>query len=179
MRDLKPNRLGGLKATNLYDPTHKAVFQCLVSMWTANAAFSEQQLFEQFCAALIRDRLLEKSELTRFSELQSAVALSAITAMHFTELDLGDGWGATLLATRDGHPNGKATLGVSATGVLPTLRKGKVRVAGFMFVTSLDTDTYCDQSLLSAASNLPTWDCPIELSPDKKLKRLGPIPTSA
>jgi hypothetical protein len=132
-------------------------------------AFNDDDLFEDFCASLISNDLLEPKQREEFARIKPVIALYAIACMHECIIDLGDGTKAALSASIN---CGSGTMGVYAEAEV--IANGiNVRVNGPMFTTSLKGADHCEPSLL--ISPMPKWNCHLELTPRKTLAELGTI----
>lgn len=170
IKKLRPNSSGGLTAEALTDTNEQAIANCLIGYNRGpRLAFSEERLFKEFQDALLVDRLLEEHETTQFSNLRRAVSLSAITAMHLTEIDLGDGTKAQLSAAAN---CGSGTLGMNAIATVHYPPVGDVGLGGGFYITSMPADECCEPTLLEEPS-FPYWECPIEITPEQMLTVLS------
>ncbi len=170
IKKLRPNSTGGLTAETLTSTNELAIVNCLTKYIRGpNQAFSEDRLFKEFQDALLVNGLLEQPETKQFANLRRAVSLSAITAMHLTEVVLGDGTRARLSAAADcGH----GTLGMNALATVHNPRVGDVGLGGAFYITSMPADECCEPTLLEDPS-FPHWECPLEITPEQMLTVLS------
>ena len=133
------------------------------------AAFSEEKLFTEFRDALLADGLLLENDTTGFAKARKALSLSAVAAMHLTEIKLGDGTKAELSAMAD---CGDETLGIvtKASVHIPS-KGGDIFMGSPVYVTSFSADACCESELLKEPS-FPNWTCPIELTREISLAPL-------
>lgn len=118
---LEPNGSGGLTAAKIADPKEWSIIVCLTRYFKGiGSTFSEDQIFNGFRDALIDEGLLEKEEAKCLSRVRKAICLNAVTVMHLTEIDLGDGTKAKLSAIAD---CGGGTIGVMASAPVFSPRK--------------------------------------------------------
>ena len=170
IKKFRPNSFGGLTAETLTSATDLAIVNCLTKyVRGTQPAFSEERLFTELQDALLADGLPKVDEVPQFSNLRKAASLSAITAMHLTEIDLGDGTKANLSAMAD---CGGGTLGMMVKATVHNPPVGDVFLGGNIYATSMPADECCDPALLTEPS-FPNWDCPIEITIEQKLARIG------
>jgi hypothetical protein len=77
------------------------VFLCVANNLKGGPLFSDNDLFEDLCRALINQGLLQPSEKLALRKSKPAVSLFALTEMHNKTIDLGDGGIAKLSITSD------------------------------------------------------------------------------
>jgi hypothetical protein len=160
------NADGTLTVTNKHTPKEMKVMECFMNYIPVLTAFTGDRLFDDFAGTLRSHALLEKSELRKFAELKPAVMLFAITVMHRCLVVLDDG----AITQLEASPSAS---GISVNALVPVVNHGQpneVRVASPIFTADLETEQYCDPSLLS---NAHSWDFELEVTADVRLGRLA------
>jgi len=133
----------------------------------AMAAFDEDALFNEFAASLVSNKLISPRAARLLAPLKGTIALFALTHMHQSIIDLGDGTEAHLAATPLG--NSKGNIVVSASAIVGP--DGNMTVVVPIFITS-QTLASCEAVLQQSDGGKP-WSFPLELTPAKRLTRLG------
>jgi hypothetical protein len=144
------------------------LFNFLAGTLTFSPLFTEDSLFRDFCDALIENALLEKAERAELDPLKGAIALFAVTYMHQSFVDLGDGIKGYL----DAMPYGGGSDTIAVTANVPAIGRKKVTMAHAVFLTERTVENDCAPDL-PFADRHPTWDFPLEVGSDKKLRKLG------
>src|SRR5262249_45969072 len=144
------------------------LLKCVAGWVVAKPAFTDDSLFEEFQTVLEKNKLLRADEKQAFFRLKPLIALFAITSMHQCIIVLEDGPPAELMA--DCH-NQEKTLTVLATALCPDEKIPTLHFSASIFSTSLRATDWCDAPLLEGTDQ-DKWLYPIELGPDKKLRRM-------
>jgi len=130
-----------------------------------NPALRAQEVFEDFRAVMIKNKLMVEKDSSKLERARALIILHAITAMHGTEFDLGDGIGGTLQAGFDNqYGNLEITTALHLTGYLKPV---SLKIG--MFWTDLAGKDHACETLLNQPG---PWDFPVEIH-DNKLSPIG------
>ncbi len=136
-----PTPGGGVTKAKIFDQQELAVFQCIARYCKGGALFKDDDLFEDFCRALQRQRLLRTNEKQRLKKAKPALSLFALIAMHNRAIDLGDGTTANLKISADIEGG----LGTFAFGLVDQAPGGGSTTIGvWIFETDLPIPDYCE-----------------------------------
>ncbi|TIU47181.1 MAG: hypothetical protein E5W19_23255 [Mesorhizobium sp.] len=147
-------------------PGELSLLNCLTSTMRAMPAFNEDGLFDEFAASLAANKLISPRDIRLLASLKGTIALFALTHMHQSIIDLGDGTEARLNASALGDAQGHIV--VFASAELNADNKN-LTVAHPIFVTS-QTLANCDPAIQGESH---PWPFPLELDAAKRLSRLG------
>jgi hypothetical protein len=145
------------------------LFNFLAGNLTFKPLFTENVLFDELCDALVENGLLKKGEIPNLLHIKGAVALFALTHMHQCFVKLGGEVKGYLEASAYG--GGSNQIAVLAT--VPAMDSKGVRISHAIFLTDRTIAADCDANLAHLDPQNPVWTYPLELAPDKKLRRLG------
>lgn len=182
----------------LPSPTERefAALRFLYGHFASTPAFNGDRISAEFCDALIEANLVRYDDTRRLQQLAETVVLFAISMMHGSMIDLGDGTKAELYGTPD---TGNRTIGIWAiadldagqTSVTSATNTGqdRVRLGGPAVETNLHPKDCCEAKLileplkvtqplasqggLAVDTDAPMWTFPIELNANRKLSKLA------
>ena len=171
-----------------------ALLKNLTGHFTLSPAFTGERIYKELQDALIESGLLKHKELRMFRPFESTIILYAISIMHGSIIDLGDGTKAALFATADA---GRGTMGIwaiadldpkqSIVRIVPRVTVGRDEIGGPAIETDLKADECCEPALRLSplvisrkletsglANKAPYWDFLLELNAaNRKLTKLG------
>jgi hypothetical protein len=137
-----PSRISRLKVESRQE---EDVLVYAASHMKGGPLFDDNDLFEDFYRALIRQNNLQAIEKQALKKAKAAISLFALTAMHNRSIDLGDGSIAHVSIVADIKNN----LGIFAhSEVLRDYGGGPVIAFIWLFETGLPTTRYCDQPVI-------------------------------
>jgi hypothetical protein len=166
MKKFVPIPTGGYTLTSPLTNNEAALLRVAISYIVAKPVFQDNALITQMRSVLTKNGLLNQDEHCKFCLLKPSIVLFAITAMHQCTILLDSPPPADLMAERTAD----GTLGVLAMAACVTDEVPAAYIAVPIFSTTLAAQDWCEQSLLDGQWK---WEFPIELSPDRKLRRLG------
>lgn len=134
-----------------------------------NPALRSQEVFDDFKYVMVKNGLLEKTESHELEAVRSLIVLHAISVMHGTAFDLGDGITGELQA---GFNNQQGCLEITATPKLEGYPKAIFMKVG-LFWTDLQGKDHVDPTLMD---NDGPWTFPIEIK-EALITPLGGITT--
>jgi len=141
---MKPTGEGRISKVILETQDEFEVFACVVSNMKGGSLFTDDDLFEDFCRGLQRQRILRVNEKNTLKQSKPAISLFALLAMHNRSIDLGDGSVARLAIALDV----KKRLGTFAfSEVVKDYGSGSTTAGAWMFETGLAISDYCEQSV--------------------------------
>jgi hypothetical protein len=160
---VKPD--GTLAIPSNLPANERKLIEILATRLVVRPAFTSDRLFNDLSETLRSNGLLHRNELHRFKELKPVIALFAVSVMHNSDVNVGDGRKCKLKAAADGVGE---TMHVQAS--VPTIANPNLRVASSIYSTDLKSEEHCDQLLLTSPK---PWDFDIEVGPNQKLVKLG------
>jgi hypothetical protein len=134
-------------------------------------AFSDDQLFAEFCDVLRKNLIIYAQDIGALENARAFIALYAITCMHGSVIQFDGDMRAELLA---GFANRDRLLEVKVQIRFDDMPK-PILAPICMFLTSLQPDAYCEPALLSFQGEwlLDVWSKPIEINAYGKLDFIG------
>jgi len=132
-----------------------------------NPALHAQVVFDDFKHVLLKNRLLAKEEANKLDQARSLVVLHALTVLHGTAFDLGDGMTGELQA---GFQNPNGCLEITALLSLEGYSKNVTMKVG-LFWTDLQGHEFVNPSLMEHPG---PWKFGIELK-DSRIVPIGTV----
>jgi hypothetical protein len=143
-----------------------------VGIFTVRPAFDDTLLNKQFSECLEKNGLLRASERDALKTRSDLVTLFALYCMHQTTLKIDEDTSATLDLN---YHNSERLLAIRASSPCPTPEIPTLRIARYIFSTSLHAEDWCDPGILFD-DDQKMVDFPIEIGSNLKLRRIGPTP---
>ena len=130
-------------------------------------AFSDDQLFNEFCDALVQSAIVPRPEAASLNGAKTFLTLYAIALMHGVAIEFDNGTKSQL---RAGFANRQRRLEVKVLITFEELSK-PLMAPICMFLTSLDPDSHCTPDLLELGEGVlaDAWKSPIEVGDNDKL----------
>jgi len=161
---LRPTGSGGYAKLLLKDDLEFKVLRLLTSYSKGGPLFSDGDLFEDFCRALRRQKLLSPAEKQTLRGAKPAITLYALLAMHHRAIDLNDGTTAKAAIAADPRQR----LAIYGFAQVATRYDGEpVRAAAWIFETGLRIADHCKPGI--APPNRDAFIGDFKLGPDLKL----------
>jgi len=141
--------------------------QLLLSFFKGGSLFTDNDLFEDFCRALIKQNLLTGDEKAQLKRSKAAITLFALAAMHNKAVALGNGHKAELAIAPSKN---QKDLSVFAFSDVANDAMGNISAALWVFETQLPIADFCDANVPPPERGAFFGD--IEMTSDgRKLKR--------
>jgi hypothetical protein len=145
----------------------RSLLTTLTGILIVRSAFDADELFADFRDALLKNKLLEPSEIDEAKLLSAPLALYAVGRLHHSAVLLRDNTVARLRAS-----GSDGTVQVTGTGKALEEPMGTIDAAFSVFVTGLKVIDHCEGSLTDPSS--ADWEKPLELSASGKLRVIVP-----
>ncbi|TXM76514.1 hypothetical protein FV218_07065 [Methylobacterium sp. WL69] len=133
-------------------------------------AFNSDTLLDEFSFVLQRNGLIDASGRTALKAAKTFIALHAISVMHGSTIDLGNGKTAELYA---GYANEHRHLEIKIHLIFQEMKK-PLTMPICLYLTNLVGDAHCEPALQIPEKELglSTWTMPIEVTAAGRLDRL-------
>lgn len=166
MKKFTPYPTGGYRVTSFLTDDEITLLNVSMSHIIVKPVFQDDKLVMQMRSTLSKNGLLNEDEHSKFILIKPLIVLFTITTMHQCSILLDAPPPAELMA----ELTGDGTLGVMAKAACATKEVPAAFIAVPIFSTSLVAQDWCEQPLLEGGGQ---WEFPIELSSDRKLRRMG------
>jgi hypothetical protein len=161
-----PTTAGRMTKLGALTRQEASVLLCVGTQIKGGRLFNADDLFEDFCRALQRQKLLHPAEKQKFKKSKVAIALFGLIAMHSRKIDLGDNSIAKL--TICANPQKK--LAIYAYKDVGTGFSRSLNVAVVIFETDLSVADYCEPGVAPIGRFPFIGD--FEMTPELKLRRV-------
>lgn len=144
----------------------RSIIERFVKHVVVTPAFTGERLFDDLSETLRSNGLLAKTEVRRFNTLRHYIILFAAVQMHRCSIVIDD-YAIPLSVMGHGGAHIQVDCAIPIFFQLPNI--AILNLSSAMFQTDLNSDGYCESSLLSTPG---PWTFPIELSSTGQLCRL-------
>ena len=161
-----PGSLGRIGKFELRNPLEHRTMTFALSHMKGGSLFTEDDLLEDFCRALVAKNVLSPREKVELRKIRAALAIVAMTIMHKCKIDLGDGTFAEIAIEQDK----KGDLGCSAIAELGK-KQGAALIAHFwVFESNLSVSRYCAPGIAPLVRSPFLGDFELSRSPDDRFQ---------
>jgi hypothetical protein len=159
---------GRLRLADTLSSDEGVLVQACTRRIIVRQAFTDDDLFRDFCLMLEKNNLLKPGEVSGLSGIKAGLTLYAVARLHLTELQLDGGARATLR----GGVDGEGSINLSADAEVTANDGRLVGVLSPMITTQLKAAEWCDAGLFNSPPQNCHWRCPVEITPEPRIKPL-------